>query len=88
MEQRIFNISPIILKKEINKLIKSLLNRKALRLNNIPNKVLKIIILIILKDLAKAASYYFINKIIPESFKEFITAVLQKKEKERLLFFK
>ncbi len=38
MKQRVFNISLIILIKEINRLIKSLLNGKALGPNSIPNK--------------------------------------------------
>ena len=78
-EQRALNISPIILKKEINRLIKSLLNGKALRPNNIPNKVFKVIALVITKDLIKAVSYCFINKIILKSLKEFIMVVLRKK---------
>ncbi len=96
MEQRVFNISPIILIKEINRLIKSLLNGKALRLNNILNKVFKVIVLVITKDLVKVASYCFINGIIPESLKESITVVLCKEGKKdyfllssyRLIIFK
>jgi len=40
-EQRALNISPIISTEEINKLIRSLLNSKALGPDGIPNKVLK-----------------------------------------------
>ena len=69
MEQKVFNISLIILIKKNNRLIKSLPNRKALRPNNIPNEVFKIVVLIITKDLAKAANYCFINKTILKSLK-------------------
>jgi len=72
----------IILIKEINKPIKSLLNGKALGLDNILNKVLKVIALVITKDLAKAASYFFINRIISKSLKEFIMVVLRKEGKK------
>jgi len=82
MEQRAFNISPIILIKKISKLIRSLLNRKALGLNGILNKVLKAVTLVIIKDLAEVASYYFTNGIILKSLKESITVVLCKKEKK------
>ena len=81
-EQNVLNISPIILTEEINKLIRSLLNRKALRLDSIPNKVLKVVALIIIKDLAEAASYYFTSGIILESLKESITIVLRKEGKK------
>ena len=82
IKQRVFNISPIILIKEINKLIKSLLNGKALRPNSILNKVFKVIVLIIAKDLAKVVNYCFINGTIPKSFKKSITVVLRKKGKK------
>jgi len=76
------NISPIILIEEISKLIISLLNKKALGLDGILNKVLKVVAPIIIKDLAEAASHYFTNGIIPESLKESITIVLYKKGKK------
>ena len=76
------NISPTILIEEISKLIKSLLNGKALGLDGILNKVLKVVALVIKKDLVKAASYYFTNRIALESLKESITAVLYKKGKK------
>jgi len=82
IEQRAFNISFIILTEEISKLIRSLLNSKALRLNGILNKVFKIIVLIIIKDLTETTSYYFINGIILKSFKKSIIAVLRKEEKK------
>jgi len=82
MEQRAFNISSIILKEKISKLIKSLLNNKVLGLNGILNKFFKIVALVIIKDLVKTASYYFANKIIPKSLKKFIIMVLYKKEKK------
>jgi len=82
MEQRAFNISFIILKEEINKLIRSFLNGKALGLNGILNKVFKVVVLIIAKDLAKIASYCFINEIILKNLKEFITVVLCKERKK------
>jgi len=86
IKQRIFNISPIILKEEINKLIRSFLNNKVLKLNSILNKGFKIIILVIIKDLAKIISYYFINRIILKSFKKSIIIVLYKKGKKKNLF--
>jgi len=76
------NISPTILTEEISKLIRSLLNRKALGLNGILNKVLKIVALVIIKDLAEAASYCFTSGIIPERLKESITIVLRKEGKK------
>jgi len=82
MEQRAFNISPIILIEEISKLIRSLLNGKALGLNSILNKVLKAVALVITKNLAEVASYYFTNGIILKSLKESITVVLSKEEKK------
>jgi len=78
MEQRVFNINSTILIKEISKLIRSLLNGKALGLNNILNKVFKIVALVIIKDLVKITSYYFASRIILKSLKEFITVVLYK----------
>jgi len=86
MEQRVFNISPIILVEKINKLIRSLLNRKVLGLNGILNEILKVIALVIVKDLAKIISYYFISGIILKSFKEFIMVVLRKKGKKDYFF--
>jgi len=82
MEQRALNISPTILIEEISKLIRSLLNSKALGPDGILNKVLKMVALVIIKDLAEAANYYFTNKTIPESLKESITVVLYKEEKK------
>ena len=76
IKQRVFNISLIILIKKIKRLIKGLLNRKSLGPNNIPNEVFKVIALVIIKDLAKAANYCFINRIILKSLKESITIVL------------
>ena len=69
-----------------NKLIKSLSNGKALSPNNIPNKVFKIIALIIAKDLAKVVSYCFINKTILKGLKEFIIMVLRKEGKKDYSF--
>ena len=81
MEQRALNISPIILIKKNSKLIGSFLNGKILGLNGILNKVFKIVVLVIAKDLAEIASYYFTNRIIPKSLKEFLTIVLRKEKK-------
>jgi len=85
MEQRALNISPIILIKEINKLIKSLLNNKALGLDSILNKVFKVVTLIIIKNLIEVTSSCFINRIILNSFKKSIIIILRKKEKKSLL---
>ena len=81
-DQRVLNISFNILTKKVNKLIKSLLNRKALRPNGILNEVFKVVILVIIKNLAEIASHCFTSKIILKRFKEFITVVLRKKEKK------
>jgi len=82
MEQRAFNISLIISKEEISKLIRSLLNSKALRPDSILNEVFKVVALIIIKDLVEIASYCFANGTILKSLKEFITVVLRKKGKK------
>jgi len=81
-KQNVLNISPTILIKEISKLIRSLLNKKVLRLNSILNKVLKVAALVIVKDLAEVTSYYFASGIILKSLKEFITVVLYKEGKK------
>jgi len=78
-EQRELNISPIILIEEINKLIRSLLNSKVLGLDGILNKVFKIAVLVIAKDLVEIASCCFVNGIILKSLKESIIVVLRKK---------
>ena len=75
------DISPIVLKEKINRLIKGLLNRKALGPDSILNKVFKVIALVIAKDLAKTVSYCFINGIIPESLKKSIMVILHKEGK-------
>jgi len=64
VEQRVLNINLIILIEKINKLIKSFLNKKVLGLNSILNKVFKVVVLIIIKNLAKITSYCFASKII------------------------
>jgi hypothetical protein len=73
---------PTVLIEEISKLIKSFLNRKALGLDGILNEVFKVVALVIKKDLIEVASYYFTNRIVLKSLKEFITAVLYKEEKK------
>jgi len=78
----VLNISPTISTEEISKLIRSLLNRKALGLDSIPNKVLKVAALVIVKDLTEAASYCFASGIILKSLKESITVVLHKEGKK------
>jgi len=82
MEQRALNISPTILIEEISKLIRSLPNGKAPGPDGIPNKVLKMVALVIIKDLAEVANYCFTNGTIPESLKESITVVLRKEGKK------
>jgi len=81
-EQDVLNISPTISTEEIGKLIRSLLNGKALGPDGILNEVLKVVAPVITKDLAKAASYCFASGIIPESLKESITMVLRKEGKK------
>ena len=82
IEQKIVNISPTILTEKISKLIKKILNGKALGLNSILNKVFKAIILRIIKDLIEVASYCFTNRIILKSLKESITIFLHKEGKK------
>jgi len=86
IEQRVFNISPIILIQKINKLIRSFLNGKVLKLNGILNKVFKVVVLVIVKDLVKVTSYYFASGIILKIFKIFITVVLCKKGRKKYFF--
>jgi len=85
-EQNMLNISPTISTEEISKLIRSLLNRKALGLDSILNEVLKVAALIIVKDLAEVASHCFTSRIILKSLKEFITVVLHKEGKKDYFF--
>jgi len=66
---------------KVRKLIRSLLNKKVLGLNSILNKVYKVVILIIIKDLAETASYCFASGIILKRFKKSIIVVLRKKGK-------
>jgi len=87
IKQRVFNISFIILVEEINKLIRSLLNGKVLKLDSILNKIFKVVVLIIIKDLIKTANYYFISGIIPKSLKIFIIIVLYKEGKKGFFYF-
>jgi len=82
MEQKVLNIGFIILIQKISKLIKSLLNRKVLRLNSILNKVFKVVILVIVKDLTKIVSYCFASRIILKYFKKYIIVVLYKMGKK------
>jgi len=81
-EQRILNISPTILIEEISKLINNLLNRKALGLDSIPNKVLKVVAPAITEELAKTASCYFASGTLSKSLKESTTIVLRKEGKK------
>jgi len=78
----VFNISPTILTEEISKFIRSFLNKKVLKLDGIPNKVLKVAAPVIAKNLAKVASHCFASGIILKSLKEFITMVLYKEGKK------
>jgi len=80
--QRALNISPTISAEEISKLIKSLLNGKALGPDGIPNEILKVVALVIAKDLVEVASNCFTNGTILESLKEFIIVVLRKEGKK------
>jgi len=81
-----FNISPTISIEEISKFIRSLLNRKALGLDSILNKILKVAALVIAKDLAEVASHYFASGIILKSLKKSITVVLYKEGKKDYSF--
>jgi len=81
-KQRIFNISPTILTEEISKLINNLLNGKALGLDGILNKIFKIVVLVIIEELAKVASCYFASRTLLKSLKESTTIVLCKEGKK------
>jgi len=86
MEQRVFNISLIILTEKICKLIRSLLNGKALRLNGILNEGFKVVVLVIIKNLVKVTNYCFASGIILKRFKKFIIMVLCKEGKKNYFF--
>ena len=66
---------------EIKKVIQKFLNGKAPGLDGIPNEVLKIIASKVAEDLAQAASELLRTGDIPNSYKESITAVIQKERK-------
>jgi len=82
----VLNISPTISTEKISKLIRSLLNKKALRLDSILNKVLKVAALVIVKNLIEVASHCFTSRIILKSLKEFIIIVLCKERKKDYFF--
>jgi len=86
MEQKVLNISSIILIEEISKLIKSLLNGKALGLDSILNKVFKVVALSIIKDLVKIASYCYANGVILKRLKKNIIIVVRKEGKKNYSF--
>jgi len=86
MDQRVLNISLGILTEEVSKLIRSLLNKKALGLDGILNKFFKVVALVIIKDLAKIANCCFASGIILKRLKEFIIVVLRKEGKKIALF--
>jgi len=81
-DQTALDISPSILIEEISKLIRSLLNGKALGLNGILNEVFKAVALVIVKDLVETASCYFTSGIILKRLKESIIVVLRKEGKK------
>jgi len=64
IDQKVLNISFSISMEEVSKLIRNPLNRKALGLDSIPNKIFKVVILVIIKDLIEIASCYFVSEII------------------------
>jgi len=84
-DQTALNISPSILMEEISKLIRSLLNGKALEPDGILNKVFKVVAPVIAKDLAEIASYCFASGVILKRLKKFIIIVLRKKKNYSLL---
>ena len=67
-------------------LIKSLLNKKALRPNGIFNKVFKAVALVIIRNLVEVASYYFTNIILLKHLKESTIVVLYKEGKKDYSF--
>ena len=80
-----FNISFTVTSEQIKQTIHRLLNDKVLRLNNISNEILKMIIYIIKNDLAHAISWCFISEMTSKSFHKFITVVLRKNRKKNYL---
>jgi len=77
-----FDISSIISAEQIEQTIHKLLNDKASESDNISNEVLKMVILLIKKNLTQAISKCFIKSVTPRSFQKFITVVLWKKRKK------
>jgi len=71
-----FDISSIISAEQIEQTIHKLLNDKASESDNISNEVLKMVILLIKKNLTQAISKCFIKSVTPRSFQKFITVVL------------
>jgi hypothetical protein len=69
-------ISNKVTKQQLKSVIYKLLNRKALGLDKILNKVLKLVALIIAKDLAYVISNCFANKSLLLRYKKSTTIVL------------
>ncbi len=64
----ILNIFSTIIVEQIKQTIHRLLNDKVLKLNNILNEVLKIVILFIKNHFTQIISRYFVSKLIFKSF--------------------
>jgi hypothetical protein len=63
---------------ELINIIQKLPNNKAAGLDRIPNKILKIALPPVIKEVAQAISHYLTSSIIPEYLKQSTTVVLQK----------
>jgi len=81
-EQREFNISHIVTKEEVEKVIKRLPNGKATGPDNVPYEVLKEIAPQISEGLAQAFTKQLASGTLPRSFKDSITTVLRKERKK------
>ena len=78
------NISYKIMEKEFKEIINKLPENKAPGLNNIINKVLRIVTLIISKELAQAIINYLAIG-LPDGLKKLFTFVLRKEGKKNYL---
>ena len=65
-EYRLVDVNPNISPEEIYGLVKKLLNNKVPGLDEIPNEILKIVVLVIAQDIAKASNQYLASRMIPQ----------------------
>jgi hypothetical protein len=82
----LIQINQIVSKKEMKAILRALLTGKALGLNDIPNEVLKILALEILKGLTHAVSKLLTSDMMLIRFWESITLTLYKEGKKDYSF--